>query len=342
MSRSSISAILSTVLLFASVQGAAVQRDAQKHCAANSHWPGWQKIQYAFVFSGDSYSSTTFNVSGTQPTPTNPLGNPPYPGYTASNGPNWVDYLTVKYNRSNLLTYNLAYGGATIDSSLVAPYEPQVSSIAEQIENEFFPAYAGKPASAPWASDNTIFAIFDGINDVGNSYYQGVPATTNLNQRIFAVYAGLVDQLYYIGARNFAFLNVPPVDRSPLSLANDAAYQQQEKLDIAAWNTLVTDLAQNLKKTFSDVNVFTVDAHSIFTKVLDNPASYPQTALYKNTTAYCAAYQNGTPTTNYTDPSCYIPVNQYFWLNSLHPTYPMHDVLAQGVAQVLNAGPNVC
>jgi phospholipase/lecithinase/hemolysin len=190
-----------------------------------------------------------------------------------------------------LLTYNLAYGGATIDSSLVAPYEPQVSSIAEQIENEFFPAYAGKPAIAPWTSDNTIFAIFDGINDVGNSYYQGVPATTNLNQRIFAVYAGLVDQLYYIGARNFAFLNVPPVDRSPLSLANDAVYQQQEKLDITAWNTLVTDLAQNLKKTFSDVNVFTVDAHSIFTKVLDNPASSPQTALYKNTTAYCAAYQ---------------------------------------------------
>ena len=57
----------------------------------------------------------------TQPSLGNPLGNPPYPGYTSSNGPNWVDYLTVKYNQSLVETYNIAFGGATIDSDLVAP-----------------------------------------------------------------------------------------------------------------------------------------------------------------------------------------------------------------------------
>ena len=30
---------------------------------------------------------------------------------------------------------------------------------------------------------------------------------------------------------------------------------------------------------------------------------------------------------------CAVPVNQYFWLNSLHPTYPMHDVVAEGVSK---------
>lgn len=241
--------------------------------------------------SGDSYTTTGFNTSGIQPTPTNPLGNPTYPGWTASNGPNWADYLTVKYNASTVLTYNLAYGGATINSALVAPYKPEVSSVADQIQNQWFPVYAGKPTSATWYSGDTLFAIFDGINDVGNSWWYGLQETTILNGKIFAVYQGLVDSLYYTGARNFAFLNVPPVDRSPLALANLPADQAREKDDIIAWNTALANMAKSIKAEKPDVNIFVVDSYKYFTEVLDDPKSYKQTALYKNTTAYCTEYQ---------------------------------------------------
>ncbi|KAL3427750.1 Thermolabile hemolysin 2 [Phlyctema vagabunda] len=291
------------------------------------------------TISGDSYSQTGFDPTLTQPTIGNPLGNPVYPGYTSANGPNWIDYLTVKYNATATLTYNLAYGGATIDSALVAPYQPSVLSVRNQVEDQWIPTYASKPASAPWASDNTLFAFFDGINDVGNSWWTD---TTTLNAQIFDVYASLVEKIYSAGGRNFAFLNVPPVDRSPLMLAEDASAQEGERADILAWNNLVLDLANNLKTSHPEANVFTIDTHDLFTKVLDNPASFPQTALYKNTTAYCAAYQNGTPTPDTLDPSCSIPVNEYLWLNSLHPTYPIHDALAEVVASQLTAGPNVC
>jgi phospholipase/lecithinase/hemolysin len=53
-------------------------------------------------------------------------------------------------------------------------------------------------------------------------------------------------------------------------------------------------------------------------------------------------FSSGIPTPDYFNSTCGIPVNQYFWLNSLHPTYPMHDVLAQQVSLQLAAGPNVC
>ncbi|CZR65563.1 uncharacterized protein PAC_15463 [Phialocephala subalpina] len=288
-------------------------------CVAST--PGWSGIKHVFIFR-DSYTTTGFNVSGIQPTPTNPLGNTTFPGWTAADGPNWVDQLTVKYNASKLLTYNLAYGGATINSALVAPYLPTVSSVAEQIENEWFPAYASKPSTAPWTYSDTLFAIFDGINDVENSWHKGLPATTTLNAEIFAVYHGLVMELYYAGARNFAFLN----------------------------NEALLDVAACIKDEKPDVNVFTVDANKYFTEVLDKPSSFKQTAQYKNTTAYCVAYEkagiaqsnNGTPTETYFDASCGVPVNEYFWLNSLHPTYPMQDVLAQEVAAQLISGPNVC
>ncbi|TVY46295.1 Acetylesterase [Lachnellula occidentalis] len=337
---------VSALYLFCSAQSLAVdggrseEFQSRSTCKATANWPGWSGIKYAFIF-GDSYTQTGFNQTGTQPTPTNPLGNPTYPGYTASDGPNWVDYLTVEYNASTLLTYNLAYGGATIDSTLVAPYLPTVSSVSDQIQNEWVPTYVSKPSSAPWASDNTIFTIFDGINDVGNSWSKGVSATTTLNAQIFSVFSGLVEKLYTSGARNFAFINVPPVDRAPLTLVQSTSNQAMEKADITAWNAALLNLAKSLKSNHSDVNIFTVDANALFTKVLDNPASYPQTALYKNTTAYCDAYENGTPATDTFDPSCGIPVNEYFWLNSLHPTYPVHEVLAQEVARQLEAGPNV-
>jgi len=324
------------------IQGSPSKGPPTEKGCATVDWPGWSEIKHAFIF-GDSYTTTGFNNTvGPQPSVGNPLGNPPYPGFTASNGPNWVDFLTVQYNASILLTYDLAFGGATVDSSLVTPFEPTVLSVAEQVLDEFFPSYASSPSDAPWSPADTLFSVFIGINDVGNSYFEGVPATTVLNDEIFDVYSGLVQILYNAGARNFLFLNVPPVDRSPLTQAEGASAAAQEAADLVAFNTAITNLATTLKKTLPDTNVFTFDTNSLFTKVLDNPASFPQTSIYKNTTTFCVAYENGTPAENTFDASCGVPVNEYFWLNSLHPTYPMHNVLAQEVSLLLESGPNVC
>jgi len=309
---------------------------------ATENWPGWDKVKHAFVF-GDSYTTTGFNNTlGPQPSVGNPLGNPAFPGFTASNGPNWVDFLTVEYNASLILTYNMAFGGATVDSSLVAPFEPTVLSVAEQILDEFFPSYAASPSDAPWSPEDTLFAVFIGINDVGNSYGDGVPASTTLNGLIFDVYSGLIQTLYNTGARNFLFLNVPPVNRSPLTKAEGAAAVAEEAADLIAFNADIANLASTLKETHTDTNVFTFDTNTLFNKVLDNPDSFPQTSIYKNVTDFCVAYENGTPADNTFDASCGVPVNEYFWLNSLHPTYPMHDVLAQEISFTLSAGPNVC
>lgn len=98
-------------------------------------------------------------------------------------------------------------------------------------------------------------------------------------------------ELYYAGARNFAFLSVPPVDRSPLALLNTPAQQVQEKADILAWNKVLKSMANELKTEKPDVNIFYVDAYKYFTQVLDKPKSYKATENYKNTTAYCVAYQ---------------------------------------------------
>ena len=289
--------------------------------------------------SGDSYTTTGFNVTMAQPSPDMPFGNPAYPGYTSSNGPNYIDYMTTTYNESLIETYNLAYGGATVDSDLVAPYEPQVLSFQQQVNDEFIPYYVNE-TNADWTSANSLFVAFFGINDAGNSYYNSATPNATLNGEIFTVYSGLVEELYQSGARNFLFLNVPPTNLAPLTTAYGTAVENQLAADIADFNTRISQAASTAA-SYADTTVFVFDTNGLFNQVLQNPASYPQTSIYKNTTGYCVDYENGTPAENTFDADCGIPVNEYFWLNTLHPTYPMHDVLGQKITEQLEAGTTV-
>jgi phospholipase/lecithinase/hemolysin len=50
---------------------------------------------------------------------------------------------------------------------------------------------------------------------------------------------------------------------------------------------------------------------------------------------------SGTPAQDTLIASCGIPVNQYFWLNNLHPTSAIHEVVAKGIADALTKGPNI-
>lgn len=120
--------------------------------------------------SGDSYTQTGFDHQGTLPSLANPFGNPTYPGWTATGGENWVGYLTTKYNKSSILTYNYAYGGAVINASLVTPWRPDVLSLTDQVA-QFLEGAGKKPAETRWTSDNSLFSVFIGINDIGNSWY---------------------------------------------------------------------------------------------------------------------------------------------------------------------------
>lgn len=281
------------------------------------------------------YTTTGFDPNGTQPGPGNPLGNPPYPGYTAANGPNWIDFLTVTYNASFIETVNLAYGGAVVDDRLIQQYLPTVLSMRNQVEDEFIPIYAdGSEGTFQWNSKNTLFASFLGINDVGNAYSRS--NASDIFAADLATYASLTDTLYQSGARNFLFLNVPPVDRAPLTASQGAAAQAAENSAILAWNANVTALAANLSTAYADATAFVFDTHALFAAVLDDPAVYPQTAAYVNTTDYCEAYANGTPSWYTLNATCGVSVDEYFWLNSLHPTFRVHNATAAAIAEMLS------
>jgi hypothetical protein len=104
------------------------------------------------------------------------------------------------------LDVNLAYGGATVDATLVAPYTTTVLSFIDQV-NQFTQYFASKPSTVPWTSANTLFAVWLGVNDVGNSYW--TTDEDDLLDKIIAKYFAECQILYDAGGRYFVFLTVP-------------------------------------------------------------------------------------------------------------------------------------
>lgn len=196
--------------------------------------------------------------------------------------------MTTTYNESYIQTYNLAYGGATVDSKLVAPYADTVLSLRNQVEDEFLPTYASHPSFAPWKGSNSLFTVWIGINDVGNSWWLNY---AELYDQIFIEYDGLMEKLYASGARNFLYLNVPPIEKSPLTVGNGEYAVVNEGLVIKDWNKRVQAMATAFKSKHKDAVTFVHDTYAVFDKVIADPKAYPQTSGLKNTTGYCKSYE---------------------------------------------------
>lgn len=159
----------------------------------------------------------------------------------------------------------------------------------DQVESEFIPGYTGKSPKATWKGDESIFAIWIGINDIGNSYWNGAEATDALNAKIFAVISSLVDKIYKAGGRNYVFINVPPLDRTPLIVPQGETAVSLSKADVASWNKKVLELSKSLKAK-KNTNVWVYDSNKSFGEVMDKPTSHAESAGLTNTTGYCQAY----------------------------------------------------
>ncbi|KAI1332479.1 hypothetical protein F5Y16DRAFT_178744 [Xylariaceae sp. FL0255] len=269
--------------------------------------PSSSATQYFITF-GDSYSQTGFNVTtGPLPDASNPLGNPPFPGYTTDNGNNWIDNLIAVYNKTLLLNYNFAYGGATTNSSLVAPYEVGVLSLVDQV-TEFTDSIASKPSTAPWTSSDSLFGVWMGVNDVGNSWYES--NVTDILNAIMTSYFDQMQILYDAGARNFLLLSVPPIQETPLMLASGATSDAEEAVVIEQYNDLLATNLASFEASNSGITAQLVNTTIPFQTAIDDPTAYGAA----NATCYDA---DGT--------TC-------LWWNNYHPGLAIQKLVAEEIA----------
>lgn len=114
--------------------------------------------------------------------------------------------MVTEFNTSLTLSYNFAYGGATVDSDIVPPYADTVLSMIDQVQ-QFSDSIASKPDYAPWTAENTVVGVWMGVNDVGNSYWSDTASETITAS--VAAYFEQLQVLYDAGLRQFVLLAVP-------------------------------------------------------------------------------------------------------------------------------------
>ncbi|CAE6524609.1 unnamed protein product [Rhizoctonia solani] len=199
---------------------------------AGPWWPGPAGLRYLFAF-GDSYTAIEFNSWKPIPTDESPIGVP-YPGVTWIDGPNYFGYTITQYNQSRLLGYDYAVGGNT------------VQGVRKQIMEDFLSTRGAghKPSYAPWTASDSLFACFVGINDL-NTHAPINPSISELFD--------LHETLYHTGARNFLFINVPPIDRAPFGTEPTLGSR------VIEWNARLKRAADAFRAKRPDTSVFYYD-----------------------------------------------------------------------------------
>jgi len=238
---------------------------------------------------------------------------------TSSYGSNWIYHMS---DATGMKFYNFADGGATVTCELAPAWKETVKSFVDQVRLQFVPKMTGDGPFTDWNSNNSLFGIWFGINDVGNLSW----GNKDLNRLDYEamdllIYFNLVEELYNNGARNFIFLGVPSIDRSPFYTVDYPDSTIKERVD--RYNNLLKDKIQEFYGKHDDVNAFYYDTYSEFVYIEENYEEYGITELHE----LC-------PDLNNPDETC-LPSEQYYWGNSLHPTHVVHKIMTDDIIEFL-------
>ncbi|OCH86236.1 hypothetical protein OBBRIDRAFT_797374 [Obba rivulosa] len=266
-----------------------------------SSWHGLDEIRH-FVIFGASYCAVGYNSLEPHPTEEEPLGVK-FPGaitWTEQDGkPNWVGYMVSKYLADRPagrrpLVFDYAVGGDA------------VTGVHRQIHKEFLPFAGKKPEWAPWVASDTLFITWVGINDCAFAKEDTVKPMID---RLFEEQ----QYLYNAGGRNFLFVDLPPLNRSPAY--RNKPFETETPPAYVLWNTYLKDGIATFSSAHPGVTAMLFSSWDTFTRVLDNPIEYGF------------------------EPEVVGKRNGPLWADHLHPTSAMHDWIARDMVAFLTSQP---
>jgi phospholipase/lecithinase/hemolysin len=243
-------------------------------------------------------------------------------------------YLPIEY-------INMAYSGATVDWFYIfqGPYKG-IKQQVHELYMYFGGGHSNSSLSERFPSSSTMYIIWIGINDLNVITLDNPQLDVSAHEGVLQHLWASVDELYAGGARHFTFLNVPPLDQTPLWKTLGSKNQTIHAQNIANYNSLLMNKVSTSNKSYKDASFVLFDAHSVFTEILANPSSYG----IDNTNIPC---DNNTGVLDCHPGSncrfdfgadqmlgnfeCFNGANatKYMWFNGMHPTDRVHQIIGQ-------------
>jgi phospholipase/lecithinase/hemolysin len=262
---------------------------------------------------------------------------------TAEGGPNWVEYLTgcgLQPGLTSPLTckrklWDFAFAGADVSEQLYVlfPYSLEncrlLANIAcsTPVHHNYTTPLVNQTAQFLTYGDavlkdkagvkplNTLIAIWIGINDINDSAKYALSSFNDFYTSIIeTLFTASVEPLQKAGYRNFLFLNLPPLDRTPSNLLRDPAVRLPNVTMLGWWNDALQKRAEEFATEASGVKAMVWDANKFLNGVLDHPEEYG----IRNTTNFCPGYLYADVLTDPGKYGCPVPLDEYFWFNSGH------------------------
>jgi phospholipase/lecithinase/hemolysin len=158
---------------------------------------------------------------------------------------------------------------------------------------------------------------------------------TELIPAVVSSWHNLISSLYASGARNFLVLTVPPTQRTPYIRSFGADMVANVEANIALYTTLQNDAFASLSTQYPDASFVKFDTHPLFDAVLDTPTTFGFTVADRSASVYWNQH-NPEADSQLGD----APLREYVWADDYHPSWPVHKLLAEAVAEVRRAPPS--
>lgn len=105
-----------------------------------------------------------------------------------------------------MITYDWAYYGADVSNDIInTGVTTDVIAQVALFEANLVPA----PTYAPWTADNLLVAVWIGVNDIGQCFWQSANYANCPIDEVMTKYFSLLQNLYDDGVRNFVLNTVP-------------------------------------------------------------------------------------------------------------------------------------
>jgi len=292
---------------------------------------------YSFIGDAQNYSFTPSQLLGDSIVQ-NQIG-------TSAGGPNWVEYLTGCFSglpsKCKTQLWDFAFAGSDVSTDFTPLHHnytvPFVSQI-QQWATYAYPVLKLKP-------EETLVAVWIGINDISDSAKYTYPRPAPSNATSFPqLYQQIVDEQFEAletvwdkGFRNYLVMGLPPLEKTPGNVV-PGAVPSPNATQVALYNQILFDRANlfasehnGASLSNSQTQVLTFNTHGFLNAIIENPTPYG----IKNTTSYCKNYDAPDINTNPAKYDC-LPIYEYFWYNTGHITYRVHQLLAEELVNFLS------
>jgi phospholipase/lecithinase/hemolysin len=259
--------------------------------------------------------------------------SPPYSAGRFSNGPVWVQDLSVAAGLGTLKASltggtDYAFGGATTGQSSV--HTGNQTDLPSQLS--MFTGKVPKPNAA------SLFTLWIGSNDLIAVLAAGgnAAATTTAVNQILANEATFVTGLAKAGAKHLLVITVPDLGLAPEITAKGAAASKAGTALAKRYNAALTAKLK-LLATADKLDIKIFDPVALLEAAVAHPATYG----FTNVKSPCWSGNFTSATSGKVCASSLTGQDKYLFWDQLHPTAAGHSAIAQQVETLLGIKPSL-